>query len=502
MLRLTAPLLAAATALSDETSLMQGLKLQHVAAKDDHDEKSKAISNLLQSATSMLKNGATPDVVDFAQATLNEITSTVLPAIENAHDADQQLIDTTFAMFEAALIELENANNRVKTAHDEERSHSSAHKTCRAQEGLACQGKIICDYELWAIWRRFVDEESTMREHSAEIRSHFCVEGANGTLWLFRDQAVVLFPPFIEQKPIVEHWELEYDLKRPTCETLFVALDDKTEECDAHQLHLERAACTHYNLVIEVRNVFATSWYYALQTYQRIMDEVHCLEIDRWKEWRTLITVECLLNRTTERNGRPCDETTDEVVTEVAQCERTQVDESINHLRIIYYVIPPMPPACPTPPWDDLVIPAVHPWPGRCVPEPPQKPCDNGFFDQEYASLSTPPLNAVVPLAWMPPQPEFHSPAEPASMEVMVETGNSHCNQRPECGECTEDVVLPICFSIYSQHTSSASSWLVYPTTEHECSQHTLDQLQEGVFDLHGNGHYTQYETVGTAQLD
>merc|ERR1719389_278497 len=108
-----APLLVSAAALSDETSLMQGLKPQQVNQKDD---KSKAISNLLQSATQMLKNGATPDVVDFASITLQEITSVVLPAITNASATDQALVDSTFTMFETALQELSDGNNRVKAA--------------------------------------------------------------------------------------------------------------------------------------------------------------------------------------------------------------------------------------------------------------------------------------------------------------------------------------------------------------------------------------------------
>jgi len=305
-----------------------------------------------------------------------------------------------------------------------------------------------------------------MRQYSEQISSHFCVEGANGTMWIFRDRAVTLFPPWLEQKPIVEHWEHEYDIKVPHCEEWFITLDDKTAECDALQLQLERAACTHYNLVIEVRNNFADAWAYAMWTYQRIMEEVHCLEIDRWKEWRTLSTVQCLLDRTTERNGRPCDETTDEVVTEVERCERVQVDESIDHLRITYYIIPPFPPPCALPPWD--VVPAIHPWPGRCVPEPPAKPCNADWVAQEYAEL------------WIPPQPEFH------------ET-NSHCNQRPACEECVPEPVIEICYSIYGHEQGTTSLGLVYPTPEHECSTATYEQMFEGIFDLHGEGHFTPW---------
>ena len=193
MFRLAAPLLIFVAARNDETSLMQGLNPQQVIHKEN---KSKAINNLLQSATQMLKNGATPDVVDFAQATLTEITSIVLPAIINASDTDQILVTTTFSMFETALAEVEAGNNRVKTAHDQERSLSASHKTCRDSEHVDfCLPKIQCDYDLWGIWRRFVEEESILRKYSTEVENHFCAEDANGTMFIFRDHSVTLFPP-------------------------------------------------------------------------------------------------------------------------------------------------------------------------------------------------------------------------------------------------------------------------------------------------------------------
>lgn len=43
-------------------------------------------------------------------------------------------------------------------------------------------------------------------------------------------------------------------------------------------------------------------------TLQGIVDEVRCLEIDGWKEWRALASVQCLLGRTRERNAWLCDE--------------------------------------------------------------------------------------------------------------------------------------------------------------------------------------------------
>jgi hypothetical protein len=133
--------------------------------------------------------------------------------------------------------------------------------------------------------------------------------------------------------------------------------------------------------------------------------------------------------------------------------------ESIDHLRIIYHIIPEDPPACATPPWE--VVPAVYPWPGRCVPVIPHVPCSPGFIDQEYAAL------------WTPPQPEFHSE-------------NSHCNQRPDCQACQETPEAPICFSIYG-HTGL---WIEYPEPEHACHAATREQMFEGVFDSYGDGHW------------
>lgn len=52
----------------------------------------------------MLKNGATPGVVDFAQVTT-----------------------TTFSMFELLWLSSSFGNSRVKAAHDQERLHSASH---------------------------------------------------------------------------------------------------------------------------------------------------------------------------------------------------------------------------------------------------------------------------------------------------------------------------------------------------------------------------------------
>jgi len=493
MFRFATPLLITAGALNDETSLMQGMKPNQVAGKVD---KSKAVSSLLATATSMLKNGETADVVEFASATLTEIRTEVLDAIQRAHNEEQLLINRTHELFELALHNLEQDNNLVTERHDRERQYSRLHKNCRTEEAAICRSKQECDYDLYEIWERFVEEEYELRDLSKQVEDHFCVEGANGTMWAFRDHSITLFPPWRTQKPIVEHWEQQYHVKVPVCEEWYRLLDEKTEECNGYQERLEQYACEHYSEVLETRIHFASYWSYAVDAYQTLVDEVHCNELDRWKEWRTLETVQCLLERTTLRNGRPCDETTDEATVEYTQCEQLQQDVDIDHIRIRYPQPPPEPAPCATPPWEGDVRPAVEYWPGRCVPVLPTMPCDAAYQQQEYSGLP------VVP-------------------EALFHHENSHCNPRQACSACQPMIEPPWCRCFYLwftgitgvQYTPNEAEellecganleflspedayWVDIPLPEHECMGVTGLQREAGFYPWvhlgYGNGAVT-----------
>ena len=95
---------------------MQGLKpAQDV--KKTHDK--HAVARLLESANGMLKNGETPEVVQFAAATLAEIKSTVIPAIQDASNMEQALLHTHFAVFEAAVAKLSQGLGEVHELHSD-----------------------------------------------------------------------------------------------------------------------------------------------------------------------------------------------------------------------------------------------------------------------------------------------------------------------------------------------------------------------------------------------
>lgn len=389
---------------SDGTSLMQA-----VYVKEIHRSDKKSVSTLLETAGNMLRTGATPDVVNFTSATLNEITGIVVPAIADASEVDQGLLNSMHAQFEAALAALELGNRRIHQMNEEREALSTQHKLCRLEEEDKCRNKVTCDYHLYDLWKTFVDEESEMRFIEGNINEHFCVQDehgyyiANGTVAIFRATSIPYMTSFISQKVRVDMAEDHYDNFNPYCQSNYTALDEKTADCDALQFALESSACTHAEAVRTVQTEFSIAWNDALFAYNLTVAEVKLQEIDRIAEYRTLTVVQCLLDRVHQRNGRPCDESTDEAAMEITICEEVRRTTDITWLELIYHIVEPHPQYCAD----------RHAVIGRCYPEMPHFPCQPQYINEEYGSLPEVPM------------PEFS------------ET-NSHCNIRPDCQTCTE----------------------------------------------------------------
>ena len=71
-----------------------------------------------------------------------------------------------------------------------------------------------------------------------------------------------------------------------------------------------------------------------MYTYDLTEKEVRLMQIDRIREFQTLTAVQCLLNRTAEQNGRPCDEHTDEVNMEITNCKEKRRGVKITWLQL------------------------------------------------------------------------------------------------------------------------------------------------------------------------
>jgi hypothetical protein len=364
----------------------------------------------------MLKNGATPAVVDFAEETLNEVTGVVIPAIINESENDQRFIYSLHSRFQVIRDALAEDNEEVFQLNLEEQTSSGLHKTCRVTEGEKCEGKRDCEMELYRLWTSWVTEEEELREIHGYISGHFCPPDANGTLHAFRVASVPWMQQYMAQKIVVDEAETAYDQKVPDCRITHGLLDDQSANCNHHQAQLEQKACAHAEKVREVLNTYHNDHAQAASSYNCAVEEIMQLERDRKTEWVTLQVVNCLLDRIREQNGVPCDDSNGGVTEEVGVCEERHglavcsTEEGEPRLCLDYPPEPPHPNQCP----DREELPVGLHWSnelGECLPVQQNIPCTGEWHNQEYAGLPPVPL---------PPFSET----------------NPGCNAYPECDEC------------------------------------------------------------------
>lgn len=374
---------------------MQGMK----PSQDLHRRDTKSVANLMETAKTMLKNGETSDVTQFAQATLDEITTAVIPAIADARRVDQEWLDGLYQNFGDLHAALRDETRLIQTLQEERSQASQLHQSCRETEDAFCESKVECDYDLFGLWRSFVREEREVRGYETTLKGHLCQP--NGTLATWRDQAENKMEPWLT---FMDSWmrDAAYDIKIVDCERKYTLLEGQTEVCDDNQASLENAACVHANKVREVREEFAFNWRAARLEYERAVEVVKRMYEDRVQEVLTLGVVQCLLDRVTIRNGRPC-ETTEEATAEFTHCEEERLVVDITWLNHTYH--------CEQDPPQPFCLCPV-------LPEIPSHPCSQQFVQQEYAALPD------------VPQPAFHEQ-------------NSHCNQRPACQSCSGAVDTP-----------------------------------------------------------
>jgi hypothetical protein len=315
-LKLSSCLFAAVTALDlkrPATSLLE--------------KKKPAVASLMESAKSFLKNGATPDVVDFADATLEEVSSIVIPAIINESESDQRFIYSLHSRFEEIRTHLSSSNQEVFQLNAEEQTESGLHKACRGEEAEKCQSKRNCEMELYRLWTIWVTEEEELREIHGYISGHFCPPDANGTLHAFRVASVPWMQQYMAQKVVVDEAEAAYDWHLPECVIAHAELDHQSSQCNAKQTHLEEKACAHALKITEVLATYYNDFAQAQSAYNCAVEEIMQLERDRKREWITLQVVNCLLERIREQNGVPCDDSNGGVTEEVGTHQDVQSEE-------------------------------------------------------------------------------------------------------------------------------------------------------------------------------
>jgi len=400
--------------MEEDSSLMQGLLTRHsqltAGTNTTQDSRKDITAKLMQSATDMMKNGATPDVVKFIESTINEVETTVLGAILREHTSDQSFIDVHVQDISDAVLTMEECAGDIgiEIHYDEERyADMDAHKTCRAEEALACASSRKCEKELIVLWNEVtVQEKSMMLIHSTindgwceadrpdpdpwdgpvpdhpdndedpfNWKSPFSKEGPETSQSLdadyplltttssgkeglvtlkvvhFRSMTKTHFESYKRQKVVVENAWIAYNLKLATCAGLEIDLENKVSDCDDLQTTFRSQSCAHddkTNCVKPSKKIYQE----AFEDYEESKVSIEQKEHDRMKEWETLHVITCLLKTVYTRvihsieSGEPCPtEESDPVGTQdvISGCH---VLVSVEHLKIDYGT-PPQPPALP-----------------------------------------------------------------------------------------------------------------------------------------------------------
>jgi len=288
----------------EETSLMQSLMRQNklgASTGSSKDHRKDSTAKLMETATKMIKNGATPDVVDFITSTISEINDNVLVEITDAYTEDQRYIDAMLQRLTDAAAAIPDdceATNEVLSGHNEE------HKVCRSEEAVQCARCRKCEAELTIIWNRVKTAEAEMRRiHDAihgewclrdgfdyhptipqcwdwPLEGHwegpetsqsvtgYCTTDVSSAIQDFRMFSVEHFTSYIAQKTIVFNlWE-EYYAKVIVCGECDTALDAKVNVCDELQTHYRASVCTAVAENRNNRRTFGHEWEDVLVTYR------------------------------------------------------------------------------------------------------------------------------------------------------------------------------------------------------------------------------------------
>jgi len=285
---------------------------------------------LLEAATNMIKNGATPDVITFIEDTNREIEDEVLVSIQDEHDKDQDYVNTMLAQFDTCIAALEDAMSRtclsaggsaIECESNPSLAHRQAaveakhqeHQLCRSGEALLCAQSRRCETQLIHLWQHVRTVEETMRESHGRIHEEWCVtppgypsiEPCTGCTdpnlcgvslddhvlnhcfdWAdmspyplldapldvsaWRRFSVTEFTHYIEYKHLVEEAWIAYNSKLTECSGFEIQLDAAVPICDNLQTQVNHDTCALATQSKTDRTQFGECWAHALDNYYAV----------------------------------------------------------------------------------------------------------------------------------------------------------------------------------------------------------------------------------------
>merc|ERR1719329_419769 len=417
---------------------MQGLMDRHstlsASESSTRETRNDANAKLMETATRMMKNGATPDVITFIETTITEVNQNILGVIVDEHDRDQALIDSLLVRFQEAVDAMEAACAELEQQHLDITDMRMEHHQCRQDEAVTCAYSRKCEEELLHLWGIVRMEETEMRRIHWGIHGEWCLgnapehpsladpfhwtiteykEGAETSESInaypqvdleddvieFRRFSVDYFGDYILQKPKVELAWSNYNTKLLECAQLEEVWVTKVDNCDGQQDAVHEKACEHASHHRTESSNFGHEYHMTTLAYNEAVTAIQQLEQDRKREWETLHITTCLLETVYTHvihsidSGEPCPTTEshpDQTAAEINTCHI--VEDSLTVHLDINYGTPPTPPELPPvvpPPCTAEYIWEEHGSFGAEIEQTHRQSLeDEGLTDIVYADLS------------------------------------------------------------------------------------------------------------------
>lgn len=350
-----------AYAKADETSLMQDLVTRSSSKLEVESSRRDAASKrLLESAVNMVKNGVTPDVVEFVGAT-TEQNRDALRAILDMHWEQMSERDAACSRFDSLLSTLEGHCDLINSNKARDIQASETHQQCRGDEAYSCARSRRCEAQLRDAWEVVVAQERIMREKHEAIEDGWCVYSdahesygvwhnwqhetewltrtwetteiwgemweypgltipghhdpemsSPENVWKFRHSSVTWFQEYDEQLPIVRSAWDAYNLKVIECAQREEEWEAIIPQCDVQQTELMASQCETAQAVKTARQEVGDEWD-RIKSDVAILTDFVVVDVQaRKNEWETLTIVQCLLDHVHStviaavETGAPC----------------------------------------------------------------------------------------------------------------------------------------------------------------------------------------------------
>lgn len=268
----------------------------------------EALDRLLERTESMLRKGASLEVVALAEETLRALKAEVLPMIEQAHKAQTSLLATHYEAVVNFLSSYSQELEQLSQQQAVEASASSKHRACRLSEDGTVSHRVACADELATLWEQVMELEEDLTNVEERIAEEWCLPGVNLSGHVFRENSVHHFDKYTAKRTKLTYaWKM-YTEHVPSCNNFREENNEEDDHCDTLQYELEEASCLSTSLGGRATRMIHDTWPVVSGAFQDTVATVTTAVSSRKHEYSVLKVVACLIEKIREIGGQPCDE--------------------------------------------------------------------------------------------------------------------------------------------------------------------------------------------------